>query len=1037
MITTLTKGQVPLPIDYAIRSRLEEGRVDTFLHIVPTNHARLKWCREYLRETPNRAIAGLQIYTFDDLVRRFFYSGLNRERRYTGVGIQAVWTHEIMDRERFPFLNPQPETRVPQGTARQLRVAINQLRTSGVDWQHLQEDTVSSDTDIANRLSDLITFYRAYEARLGSRWVDRAGIHRAVAEELSRPPNRAERLMRKVFPNVDLVVVSDFDASLPHDFAILTGIANLPSVKMGIILDFDEENESLFGYIKADYDQFLSCGFERHSGNTETPSAVRNLHFARNLFYTDRGQEPAVEKLALEDQISLLCPPNRIQEVEEIAKLIKRLALKQSAPTLDQICVTFNKLDAYAPLICEIFPLYGIPYTLEWSGRLENSTVIVSIFSLLEQLQRGVPPEPQDKVSRSPYFQTDDWNAVIDNCDLNTTLSPEAFRESFDRLVDTLKVRQQILKGSSESRTRFAGHKMNAYLEFRRLIDELVEFLMTDYGTEMPHSFESYISRLKLMTSESTYQWGNPNDNGVRILPLDQTKGLSFDTVILGGLIDGEFPSVFRSDTFLPSSQRVTESDQLYEDRFLFYQALILYRRQLYLLSPQHDGDVELVPSAFIDELERVADIKTAKDDDKTLFSTENFLKNYGTYVWEHSETEGLKEPTIPPTMLPTLPLIVHNIRVEKSRTVTHDDLEYEGWLSLNSLSQSSRQALEKRRERIYSVNQLETYGECPFRYFSDRVLNLNPTEEEETGLTNMERGSLAHRILFEFYNHRRDAAPISGCEDADFREAVEDLQRIARNHLDAAETQRHLNRADKLFWDIEVERLIGGYGRTGILPAFLEAERERDLEVQPRYFEVEFGPSVRSEPTDPYLGSREAIMVGEVSLSGRIDRVELGDGMFVIGDYKTGSNTPKLNDILEGRSLQLPLYVAVVEQLLRQQSSSVQGVGGVYYVLQEESGAELGIGDRDYNERAFHASRQNRQLLPNRWYEIEDTGADSDSDAFRAVVDVAIEHANQHVHSIAGGNFQLTSHDKTKVCRYCSFKQICRVGVIAEERHT
>ena len=114
-----------------------------------------------------------------------------------------------------------------------------------------------------------------------------------------------------------------------------------------------------------------------------------------------------------------------------------------------------------------------------------------------------------------------------------------------------------------------------------------------------------------------------------------------------------------------------------------FYQALTLYREQLYLLSPQHDGDVELVPSAFIDELERVADIKTAKDDDETLFSTENFLKNYGTYVWEHSETEGLKEPTIPPTMLPTLPLIVHNIRVEKSRTVTHDDLEYEGWLSL------------------------------------------------------------------------------------------------------------------------------------------------------------------------------------------------------------------------------------------------------------------------------------------------------------------------------------------------------------------
>ena len=133
MITTLTKGQFPLPIDHEIRTRLEAGRADTFLHIVPTDHARLKWHREYLRRTPNRAVAGLHIYTLDNFVRRFFYSRLNRERRYTGVGIQTVWTHEIMDQEQFPFLKPQSEARGPQGTLKQLREAVNQLKRSGVD----------------------------------------------------------------------------------------------------------------------------------------------------------------------------------------------------------------------------------------------------------------------------------------------------------------------------------------------------------------------------------------------------------------------------------------------------------------------------------------------------------------------------------------------------------------------------------------------------------------------------------------------------------------------------------------------------------------------------------------------------------------------------------------------------------------------------------------------------------------------------------------------------------------------------------------
>ena len=1059
MITTLTKGQIPLPIDHEIRTRLEQDRADTFLHIVPTDHACLKWCRDYLRYTPNRAIAGLHIYTLDDLVRLFFHRRLNRGRRHTGVGIQTVWTHQIMEQEQLPFLKPQPEARVPQGTARQLREAVNQLKTSGVDWRQLQEDSASGDMDAPDKLADLITFYKAYETRLGSQWVDRAGIHRAVSEYLTQSPSRAGRLLKTIFPAVDLVVVSGFDVFFPHDFAILTGIANLPSINMGIILDFDEQNESLFGHVKDGYDRFLSCGFESHVEEIETPDADHNLHLSRNLFHTDRRGGSSIEKPALTDQISLLRPPNRVQEVEEIAKLIKRLALSQPSPALDQICVTFYRLDAYAPLIREIFPLHGIPYALEWGDRLENSTVVVSILSLLEQIQRGMPPQTQDKVSRSPYFQTDDWESVISDCDLNTELSPDAFREAFDRLMDTLKVRQQILKGSWESKTRFAAHKINAYRQFRRLINELVEFLIMEFGAEVRHPPESYISWLRLMIPQSTYQWGNPNDDGVRILPLNRTKDLSFDTVILGGLVDGEFPAVFRSDIFLPFQRRDTESDRLREDRFLFYQALTLYRKQLYLLSPQHEGDIELAPSAFIDELQRVAEVKTVTDDDETLFSTENFLKNYGAHVWAHSEAEEVEKPTIPSRMLPARHLVEHNVRVEKSRTVavekdsaiTNKLPQYEGHLLPNLLSQPSRRSLEQRGESTYSVTELETYGECPFRYLSSEVLKLDQREDEEKSLTPKEKGSLTHKILFEFYDCRRNKAQISACTDAEFEEAVIGLQqiarKIARNHLDQKTDELGIKnrRAEKLFWDIEVERLIGGHGRTGVLPTFLEAERERTFEVQPYHFEVGFGLKNR-EQTDPFLGSDEAITVGEVSLAGKIDRVELGNGMFVIGDYKTGSATPKLNDILEGRSLQLPLYITVVEELLRNQSvpipgfeeslESVKGVGGVYYVLQEESKAELGIGDKEYNKRAFQASRS-RQLLPNSSFPIEDTQVDSDPDVIADIVEVAVEYANQYVRSIAEGDFRLTIHDKTKVCRYCSFKRICRVGVVAEDMRT
>ena len=96
---------------------------------------------------------------------------------------------------------------------------MNQLKTSGVSWEELQEDTISDNVDAPSKLADLITFYKAYETRLGSQWVDRAGIHRTVSEHLTRnPPSRAQRLIKDLFPAVDLVVVSGFRCVVPSRF---------------------------------------------------------------------------------------------------------------------------------------------------------------------------------------------------------------------------------------------------------------------------------------------------------------------------------------------------------------------------------------------------------------------------------------------------------------------------------------------------------------------------------------------------------------------------------------------------------------------------------------------------------------------------------------------------------------------------------------------------------------------------------------------------------------------------------------------------
>ena len=82
----------------------------------------------------------------------------------------------------------------------------------------------------------------------------------------------------------------------------------------------------------------------------------------------------------------------------------------------------------------------------------------------------------------------------------------------------------------------------------------------------------------------------------------------------------------------------------------------------------------------------------------------------------------------------------------------------------------------DPRKKDLFSATALERYGECPYKYFLEKVLHLEDEEEASEELDVMETGSLVHGVLARAAWAAIDAAP-NGTWDLFYDESVEDAR--------------------------------------------------------------------------------------------------------------------------------------------------------------------------------------------------------------------------------------------------------------------
>ena len=336
------------------------------------------------------------------------------------------------------------------------------------------------------------------------------------------------------------------------------------------------------------------------------------------------------------------------------------------------------------------------------------------------------------------------------------------------------------------------------------------------------------------------------------------------------------------------------------------------------------------------------------------------------------------------------------------------------------------------------SVSRFELYNECSYKYFLTYVMRLR--EREEFELSSIDMGNFYHEAIQRYSDilkaqgkKWREITP--ELQDAYMETAInQTFESMAKVSTLEDSTQRYLVEAMKETVRHTIDVITTQVSRGEFEPAFFEEK-------------------ISAQITD--LKSKETV----ANLKGKVDRIDLTDSedMAVrIIDYKSSGHKLDLQECYYGLSMQLPIYMSVVLEKLKDKypSATLHPSAMLYYEMANR-----------YVEGAFRVSEEERLKLSRMEgllsSEKEDLIAndstvgtelgqsskssivpysikkDGDIDAktnaisqedMKVVLDYARLSAAETAKHIIEGDFDCSPARLGSIdaCRFCSFRSVC-----------
>ena len=1044
----LTKGdKKEVNLDLLIDSKIKAGKLNELLIIVPTNRKIRSLKRELISSSLGGATSRINLETIGTYAIRLLL-GENGKNRLVSEQVSIVLLKQCFNETGLKYFSSY-KGNIPFGTLERIKNVISEYKRNGITPEKLRSESENLSGAEKIKAWDIANIYELYQKKFGELKIYEIGD---VYKELNETNTESfETTFLKIYPDVSIIIINGFDEFTIPEIEIINLSAELEIIELYLYFDYYKYNPSIFSHLDSCYRNLENKGFKviKDLSSVELTKYLTDL---REYLFAGKTKKISFYN----EQICELTAFNPEYEVALIAKEIKKLILHKSVDP-NKICVVFNLIKPYSPIIRDQLTLLGIPYNLTDRFSLSTSAPVISIINLLEIIDNNFYYKNIFRAFSSEFSSLigidlnnllktsielkvisglENWKERLnyaieeqkygDNTEVEyrrhnvnyeralddiekihsflkpfeTRMTPIDFYQNLIKMINELNLHKLVLNGL-EDNIEIDIKAINTFIGSTK---ELIDLLKLEYNSQKTFTLKFYLNELKTIASFSRYNIKEKPGYGVLVTTLNEIRGLQFDYLFVAGLNDGNLPTRYTPEIFFSGSFVREALSHQTEERYLFYQALCSWRKGLYLTHPQNDEKKELIESNFLIEFKKTFEmhVKTPEDYNDTIFSKYDLLK----FIGKNSERDELL------TVLDNeINIDLNNIKsaIEVNNIRTKEPFSSSSYLGIlaDDLSDQLKEKLNEFTEKQFSVTQLESYAKCPYQFFAERVLNLTALEEPTEELEAFEVGTLLHSILYEFYSTLKEwKIVMQGSNEEDFSRAEKLIFKIAQNKIEELKLSSSL-----AFYEKEKILGIEDNKKNSILYKFLTEERKSESGFIPGYFELSFG-DIKNIIGDK-IEAGEKFKVAGVNVRGKIDRVDINENekTIKIVDYKLSGKRPTKEDLLSGLSLQLPLYLYVAKELINTElNADYKTLGSEIYSLK-------------FNEKEFGPKL------------IKSSGSRSvDNDKLismsEEMIKICLDAIKECVSLISSGKFNLTTLEdrESKVCKFCSFRAICRI---------